>query len=186
MNKDISQRTRLKRKGLLDKNMIAFLTVHQIIIELVIVISIMGILISMVIKNYNRYVNVAKASHSLSSSFVKSRMDCMVFRALNGTWPKDNAEALTVRLHNSYKEEKDVVFIDGAEIVNGAINIKFTEKHLNGKVLTMRPAVPAKDQLGPVIWLGGDFNSKKDAHNWILIGEDRTDLESRFIPKTFR
>ena len=186
MDLTILQIARLKQKGYLEKNLFKFRSLHQMILELAIVISIICILIALAVEIFERYRKVAIVTHSLSSSYIKCKTDCMVFRALHGAWPQDTSEALSVGLHDNYEDDRSADYIKNVEIINGAMNIEFIAKEFKGKILTWRPAIPVEDPLGPVIWVGSDFFKKEAPHKWKLIGEDKTDISKQYIPKTFR
>ena len=68
-----------------------------------------------------------------------------------------------------------------ALIVSG----KFIDRALlaKGKTITMRPAVPSSDPLGPVIWVCGD---RDPSSGWTVHGVDRTDVDKSFIHSSWR
>lgn len=72
--------------------------------------------------------------------------------------------------------------VSSLEVNNGVIHIIFGNKanpQLQGKVLTIRPAVIEESQAIPIAWVCG--NAKAPA-NMVLFGENRTNIDAKFLP----
>ena len=95
------------------------------------------------------------------------RAPSMTYHAINGEWPKDG-EALGPYLPGTWAGRPDRG--DEARIENGAITVRM-RRIPDANMITIHPAVPAGEPLGPVIWVAGRHSASKD---WTVIGEDHT------------
>ena len=160
-------------------------------IELMMVIMIIGILAVLAINTYKPYITTVKTIHVTGADFLKTKLNTMYYHAHNGTWPKDNIEASTFGWHDNYNSTDDT-YIKKTEISDGAISFVFG-KTLKGKILTLRPAVPAEDTTGPVKWVCTD-NYTKDNYTadnikddgWHIQGRDRTNIDKNYIHRSLR
>ncbi len=151
--------------------------------ELIFCIAIIGILAYTAVSCYIPLIRSAKTFNFTSSFFYRARTDSMYYHAIKGEWPKDIQQASTFVWEENYEEEKgsyvDKVFIEG-----GAINIIFSNtSKMHEKILTMRPAVPAGDPLGPVQWICGDID---ETEGWLVYGKDRTNIDKQYIHRDLR
>jgi hypothetical protein len=100
---------------------------------------------------------------------------------MHGEWPENSNEAMKSGLNINYAPYSDN-FIKEVTVSNGAIHFTFG-KELPGKTLTLRPAVPAEDPSGPIVWVCGDSKASK---NWAIQGDNRTNIDERYIPRSWR
>jgi hypothetical protein len=146
---------------------------------------IIAVLMGVAAHTYMPYRETAKLCQVIGgATFTKMRLDMMVSHALRGDWPKNDQEALKDGWAEEYFSDRYNSLIKAAAIEDGAIHfqIRLNENQGNG-TLTMRPAVPAKDPLGPVVWICGRPVSPS---LWSLPGVDRTDMNDRYIPLSWR
>ena len=144
-------------------------------IELCLVILVIAVLAALQIKTYLPVRTYSKTVHATGAAFQSARIDNTVYYAYHGEWPKDNEQAAGFWWHDEYAPEDDV--FEDVQIKDGAINLEFDE-FLDGKIITLRPAVPADDIFGPVIWV---IRDNRSASEWQVFGEDRTNIEKRYI-----
>lgn len=144
-------------------------------IELYFIILIIAVLAVLQIKNYLPALTYSKTVHSIGASFQRARMDSIYYYAFHGEWPEDNDQAVHFGFNEQYILEDDV--FEDVQIRNGAINLKYN-KFFDGKTITIRPAIPADDKFGPVIWIIGDG---RPVSEWLVFGDDHTDIENKYI-----
>ena len=142
--------------------------------ELIFSIFIIAVLAVLQIKAYLPARTSAITAHSLGASFQYARVDDACYYALHGEWPEDNNRVGPFGFTEKYTEYG--VF-DDVRINNGAINLHY-ESGLPGKTMTLRPAVPANDKFGPLIWIVGNYRPESE---WHVFGEDHTNIEDRYI-----
>ena len=143
--------------------------------ELLFVILIIAILAVLQVKSYMPVHTKAKILHSIGAAFQCARIDNVFYNAYHGEWPEDNEQALRFGMNTDYLIH-DGSFQD-LQLKDGAVTLKFNELY-PGKIITFRPAVPADDPFGPMIWVVG---SSRDAEEWMVFGEDRTNIEDSYI-----
>lgn len=93
------------------------------------------------------------------------------------TLPTDNIEA---GLPTPNKVVSNL--ISSLEVSKGVIHMTFGNKahnQLQGKILTIRPAVIEESQAVPVAWVCG--NAKVPAQ-MTLLGDNRTNIEAKYLP----
>ena len=145
-------------------------------IELCLVVLIIAVLAVLQIKSYMPAILFGKTVHSIGAPFQNARIDITYYYAYHGEWPKDNKQALEFGWHDQYLESEDYA-IEDIQIKDGAFNMQFDE-FLDGKIITLRPAIPAGDPFGPIIWVIGN---NRAASEWQVFGEDRTNIENQYI-----
>ena len=155
------------------------------IIELLFSILIICILVSVSIPTLIDCRLRAKMSHATGE--VNKEIDMFVFHSINGSWPQTNnqLEIFRSNLGFNYSDSKDNSYYSSAYIKNltlekGAIHILFKEE-LEGKTLSLRPAVQETNPTGPVILV-----CNKEKPGWILAGTDKTDIDDRLISRFLR
>ena len=115
------------------------------------------------------------------------KTDISVYYALHGEWPRDK-EALLELFPDSkeWYEEMELPELDyrkyRSTIVNGAIDVSFIKMQGNNTV-TVRPAIPSEDPLGPVKWIVGKVG---ETEGWTVIGEDHSTVDERYINKALK
>jgi type II secretory pathway pseudopilin PulG len=112
---------------------------------------------------------------TFSGQTEKMRMG-QLYHAFTGEWPESDGDLQHSNLAGLVLTPTDDTFIDRVSVENGAFHFTY-KKGLAGKTLTLRPAVPAEDPLGPEIFVAGDTLKK----GWSLTGPDRTDVDPSLI-----
>lgn len=106
----------------------------------------------------------------------------MAYRAIHGHWPEGKQDL------REFIPDDDTVWGPEDEYPNRGPNYKeirlsggtmdvVLSGPFEGKVLTIHPAVPEGDPLGPVKWVPGGGGSE----GWRVIGEDHTTVDDRHI-----
>lgn len=148
--------------------------------ELLLVILIIGILAALQLKIYMSAIDKAKIVHSSGAAFQGARIDSILYYSFHGEWPQDNKEALEFGMNTDYLLHDDS--FEDVQLKAGAIHLKFN-KIYHHKIITFRPAIPAHDAFGPVIWVCG--NARR-AEEWVTFGDDLTNIEDRYIQTYIR
>jgi len=154
-------------------------------LEFLIVLFIITILLGTAAKTFMPYRQTAKLCQLFGATFMKMRFDMMVSHAIRGEWPQNDREAMRDGWAEEYYSKRFSSYsIRAAAIEDGAIHFQLRSREGEGdKTLTMRPAVPVTDPLGPVVWICGKPLSPS---LWSLPGEDRTNVDYRYIPESWR
>ncbi|MFD2231458.1 pilin [Alkalimarinus sediminis] len=150
------------------------------LIELMIVVSIIGILAAVAIPSYQTYVTRAQVSEALviADELKTSIKDYYKFK---GLFPRDNAQAgipMPNQLIGNY--------VSSIELSEGAFHITMGNKvniNLKDKVLTLRPVVVAGSPASPFSWLCGYSQA---VSGMTAMGDNRTDIEKAFLPAACR
>ncbi|NYZ67482.1 pilin [Endozoicomonas sp. SM1973] len=150
------------------------------LIELMIVISIIGILSTIAIPEYQDYVRRSEVAEAIS--LVATARD-RVTQYYNDRkeFPINNQDAGLPKPDKMIGNR--VVSI---EVVNGAIYVTLGNKignPLKGKVLTFRPAVVKGSPVSPISWLCG-YDYAVDGME--AIGENKTDITNEYLPSVCR
>lgn len=151
-------------------------------LDLLISVLIIGILSVIAIKIFTVYKHQAILLHSFGEANTLMKQD-QVYFSLTGMWPegKDRLEQVTGWPCQEIKTEYNS-YVTSCDLDHGAVTVTFA-KDLEGKTLTLRPAVPKEDPLGPVIWVAGQGLQRED---WTLAGEDKTTVDPRVINRSFK
>jgi hypothetical protein len=102
------------------------------------------------------------------------RIPILTYYAIHGEWPTDR-EALRSYVAGRWK--RYTTQTDEVLVGNGALTFRAL-KGPAANMLTIHPAVPLGDPLGPVIWVAG---SHSRTESWAVIGEDHTTLAENKI-----
>jgi type IV pilus assembly protein PilA len=154
-------------------------------VDFMFVMFIIATLLSIAATSYTRPRKTAKLCQVLGATFVKMKLDMMLSHALHGNWPANDQAAMVDGWADEYYSENfSSEIISDATIENGAIHFQLQlDSGQDIKTLTIRPAVPAKDPLGPVVWICGKPSSPS---RWSLPGVDRTNVDAKYIPSGWR
>ncbi len=152
-----------------------FYFTRQRMVELLFSILIISILVTVAMPTYNDYRKRAKIIHA--NGEISKETDMYVYYALNGSWPKDKKvlEKFSSDQWTSYSGgyAYDSNYIQSVSIENGAFHVLFREE-MEGKTLSIRPAVPEADSTGPIILV-----SNKEKPGWVLAGSDKTTIDEK-------
>jgi len=143
-------------------------------------ITILFVLIGFGLKVLSPAYTLSVTSH-INPVFPVLRDRLIYFHALHGIWPKE-MEQVSGFPEIGMPSGQTGRYIQEATIADGAVTFKFGEA-LPGKTLTLRPAVPRENPLGPVTWVCGD---KKMPSQWVVFGTDRTNIVPSSIHKIWR
>lgn len=150
--------------------------VMQYLIELlmvaIIILTLMGIAARQYIE-YQRYSGVVVAVAETAGLY---RAPLSAYYALHGQWPTDMDQVRDL-LPDADRHGKNYE----TGIDNGTLAVRL--KGFNeGRALTMRPAVPSGDPLGPVHYVVRSSPSP----GWIVAGDDHTTVDVRYISADLR
>jgi type II secretory pathway pseudopilin PulG len=120
-------------------------------------------------------LNVVRVTASAAEVMGYYRADLSAYYALQGEWPKDREELRALFPHQPAIFNADAD--KNVRITGGAIDIRL-QRQLAGKILTLHPAVPIDDPLGPVKWVAG---SGSGSDGWSIIGDDHTTVQREYI-----
>lgn len=146
------------------------------LIELMIVVLILGILATIAVPTYQDRVMRAQVMEAIElSDFARSAIEG--FRRKHGNVPVDNAAA-------GLPEEEKIIgnYVMGMKIKQGSIMIRMgnrVHKALEGKVLTIRPAVVSDEPLVPIAWVCGNASVPNGMD---VIGQNETSLRREQLP----
>ncbi|MEJ2912081.1 pilin [Pseudoalteromonas sp. C12FD-1] len=146
------------------------------LIELMVVISIIGILAAVALPQYSKYMQKAELVDPLAMAAV-IREDVTTYYIENREFPKNNKQA-------NVPESKYLIGnrVTGISIENGAINISLGNKAsqlLQNTVLTFRPAVVTNSPTSPIAWLCG-FD--EPVVGMQAVGENKTTVPKDVLP----
>lgn len=145
-------------------------------VEMMVVVAIIAILAMIAIPSGIERIIREQISAAIPLADAAKEPAAAQWKALK-TLPVDNKEA---GLPSPDKVVSN--WISALEVSNGVIHMTFGNKantKLQGKVLSIRPAVIEESQAVPVAWVCG--NAKAPA-NMTLSGENRTNIEVKYLP----
>lgn len=149
-------------------------------VDLSVTIAVIACVVSLFVSTINesrKKVEVASATAEIMGIY---RTPMSIYYALHGAWPKDNEE-----LQDMFPEQARKLILSMSEnirIADGAITIDM-RRRLVGKSITLHPAVPAQDPLGPVKWVAGPKSLSRD---WAMAGADHTTVDGDYISRILK
>ncbi len=146
------------------------------LIELMVVISIIGILAAVALPQYSKYMQRAELVDPLAMAAV-IREDVTVYYLENRRFPASNEQA-------GVPASKFLIGnrVTGITVDNGAIHISLGNKAsqpLQNTVLTFRPAVVTGSPTSPIAWLCG-FD--EPINGMQVVGENKTTVPKEILP----
>ena len=146
------------------------------VIEIMVVVAIMAILALIAVPSGIERIVREQVSAAIPLAEAAKEPIAAQWKATK-TLPVDNKEA------GLPTPEKVVSNLIGAlQVDKGVIHMTFGNKaraQLQGKILTMRPAVIEESQAVPIAWVCG--NAQAPA-NMTVYGENRTNIDAKFLP----
>lgn len=150
------------------------------LIELMVVLTIIGILASIAIPEYGPYVRRAEVTEAFSMASGAQRAVEEYYKDKQ-RFPRDNLQA------GAAPAEKLIGnYIQRTELEDGAIHVTFGFKAGNGlkdKTLTLRPAFVEDSPSTPIAWLCG-FD--EPVPGMTAIANNRTNIDSTILPSRCR
>jgi type IV pilus assembly protein PilA len=150
------------------------------LIELMIVTAIIGIMATFAIPSYQDYVVRAQVAEGL---LLVQELKPKVKEYYQSTYsfPATNTDAAI--------PEKEYLlgnYVEGIELRDGAFHITYghhVSSYLDGKVLTIRPAVVTGSPTSPYVWVCGGFEPVPGME---AVGENATTIQPKHLPKACR
>lgn len=149
-------------------------------VEMMVVVAIIAILAMIAIPSGIERILREQVAAAIPLADAAKEPAAAQWKALK-TLPVDNKEA---GLPTADKVVSN--WISALEVNDGVIHMTFGNKanaKLQGKTLTIRPAVIEESQAVPVAWVCG--NAKPPA-NMTVFGENRTNIEVKYLPYVCR
>jgi type IV pilus assembly protein PilA len=146
------------------------------LIEMMAVIAIMSILALLALPSYYSRV-VRQQIEGIAPLVAIAETPIAAAWAGTQTLPADNAAAGLPAADKMVNNTVSAVLIQ-----DGAINITFGNRAtnaLNGKILTIRPAIVADAPIVPVAWVCGNAAAP---HNMTVKGANRTTIAATYLP----
>ncbi|ATC88197.1 MULTISPECIES: pilin [Pseudoalteromonas] len=146
------------------------------LIELMVVVSIIGILAAVALPQYSKYIQRAELVDPLAMA-AAIREDVTVYYLENRRFPASNEQA-------GVPASKFLIGnrVTGITVDNGAIHISLGNKAsqlLQNTVLTFRPAVVTGSPTSPIAWLCG-FDEPVTGMQ--AVGENKTTVPKEILP----
>ena len=139
-----------------------------VLVELVVVITIIGILAAIAVPNFRAYrIRAYRADAETMAMPAQRKVE--EFYAHVGRFPQNNREAGLLppdKIKSNY--------VGSLEVESGAIHVTFSDNapgELAGHIVSIRPSVLNSNSAAPIVWL------KHQADGRVLAGRDRTTLE---------
>jgi type IV pilus assembly protein PilA len=152
-----------------------------VLIELMVVVAIIGILAAVALPSYQDYLLRAKISEALvMASEVKSSVN--EFYLATGKMPENN-EAAGLAIDSAYRGS----YVLGILVENGAIHISFDSNEFGSD--QAEPSItllPLSNDDVITLGLAWACNSTKEIEGLTLHGENRTNMNERYLPQDCR
>lgn len=150
------------------------------LIELMVVISIIGILASIALPSYRDYIQRAEVVEAISLSDEARAKVVAHYRELLA-FPADNQQAGLPRPDQLIGNR-----VTGIAVEDGAVHITLGNKApqpLQGKILSFRPAVVDGSPTSPISWLCGH---DQPVPGMSAVGRNKTDIPPELLPASCR
>jgi type IV pilus assembly protein PilA len=142
--------------------------------------SIIGILASIALPQHTEYVNRTRVVEAFSmAEYAQTPIEQFYKDQL--AFPENNKEAGLPPANELISN-----YISSVEVENGAVHVTLGLKSpqpLQGKILTMRPAVVDGSPNSPMSWLCG---YDTPIPGMTAVGDNKTDLDPAFLPSSCR
>ncbi len=141
------------------------------LIEMMIVISIIGILAAVAMPNFMAYRN---KTYTLDADalFVSAKANIEEFYQERGRFPKNNKEAGLLE-----PEKIQSNFVSSLEVENGAVHIMYSNRVdddlLKGYTVTYRPSIFTNNPVASIAWVCGYQESQE---GFLVMGQNRTNF----------
>jgi type IV pilus assembly protein PilA len=138
-----------------------------VFIELVVVISIIGILAAIAIPNFYSY-RIRAFRADADTLAIPAQRKIEAFYGHVGRFPRDNREAGLLpgdKIKSNY--------VASLEVENGAIHLTFSQRapaEIAGQIVSLRPSVLKTNRAAPILWLKQQDDDRE------MAGRDRTTL----------
>jgi type IV pilus assembly protein PilA len=145
-------------------------------IELVMVLAVMGILALMAIPVLQEGTLRKQVKEGMELASV-AKTAVQAAYAIGGEFPADNKAA-------GLPEPEKIVgtMVREVQVEGGAVTLTFgnnASKVLNGRKITLRPAIVPDQPIVPIAWL---CHAANVPNHMVVHGPDRTDLQSEMLP----
>ncbi len=150
------------------------------LIELMIVVSIIGILAAISLPAYQSYIVRAQIAEAITLATDLKKEIKDVYQN-KGAFPVNNREA-------GVPEAKYLIgnYVQRIDIENGAIQIEFgnkANKQIANTVLSLQPLIVPQSPTSPMSWNCGNSEPPKGMK---AVGENRTSISREFLPYSCR
>ncbi|MDA8141695.1 MAG: hypothetical protein M0036_23880 [Desulfobacteraceae bacterium] len=153
-------------------------------IELLCCILIIAALAAMAATIYGGYRKMAQVSAQILSALGSTpKIEMAVYHALTGDWPQniEQVQSQPWSLVRDLSTSSDRA-LQAITIKEKTLVVQMTAP-FEGHVVTVRPAVPERDPLGPVVWFAG---TPLHGDGWHIEGMDQTNVPLEYISPTLR
>ncbi len=150
------------------------------LIELMIVVSIIGILAAIAVPSYQDYTMRAQLVEALTLAS-ELQLNVKDYHKYHGRFPANNEDAGVPKAEYLIGN-----FVESITVEKGALHVRLGNKinqNLVGKILTLRPLIVPQSPTSPVSWNCGSATAPKGME---AVGENRTTVDNRFLPPMCR
>lgn len=150
------------------------------LVELMVVVSILGILVAIALPSYQDYTIRAKVAESLSLAR-EVQSSVKEYYKYHTKFPSNNQEAGAPKAKHLLGN-----YVSSIEIEQGALHVTFGHKinqPVQGKILSIRPIYVEESPTSPISWVcGGD----KPPKGMKAAGENKTNIDDKYLPVSCR